>query len=257
MCATGLGAWWRAARPPDYDPSFVVQATMAHSAAHAPQPHPWRRSHESGDGRVDARLDGPGSPGGRSTASPVAGSDELAPLGQAGARPGGEPEETPSLSLLGAVLTMAAISVVVAFSSEILSDSIEAFQARTGLSEAFVGMVLLPVAGNACEHLTAVMVAMKNKMDLALAVAVGSSIQIATFVIPFTVLVAWCLRLDFALDFDAFSCVVLTMSVVLAALTMADGRSHYITGVVLVVAYVLIALCYLWMPGAGAGDDGP
>lgn len=65
-------------------------------------------------------------------------------------------------------------------------------------------MVILPVAGNACEHLTAVIVAYKNKMDLAMGVAVGSSIQIAVFVIPFVVLVGWGIGKEFLLDFDTF-----------------------------------------------------
>lgn len=62
-----------------------------------------------------------------------------------------------------------------------LCGSIEEFSASTGLSQAFLGIIVLPIAGNACEHITAVVVAMKNKMDLALGVAVGSSIQIAIF----------------------------------------------------------------------------
>ena len=72
-----------------------------------------------------------------------------------------------------------------------ITDSIEGMAQGSGLSAEFLSLVLLPLAGNAVEHITAVMVAIKNKMDLALAIAIGSSIQIAIFVLPTCVLFAW------------------------------------------------------------------
>lgn len=99
--------------------------------------------------------------------------------------------EEPVLSLPSAVVLLVAISAIVAIASEYLTDAIEAMSAGSSLPEAFIGIIILPVAGNACEHITAIIVAYKDKMDLALGVAVGSSIQIAVFVIPFVVIVAW------------------------------------------------------------------
>jgi Ca2+:H+ antiporter len=104
---------------------------------------------------------------------------------------------------------------------------------------------VLPIAGNACEHITAVVVAVKNKMDLSLGVAVGSSIQIAVFAIPFVVLAGWVLGKPFSLDFDPFAVLVLMLSVIHANFVTSDARSHWLSGVVLVAAYVVIAVVYL------------
>jgi hypothetical protein len=80
----------------------------------------------------------------------------------------------------------------------------------SGINQAFLGLIVLPIAGNAAEHITAVFVAVKNKMDLAIAVALGSSIQIAVFLIPVVVLTGWAMGRDFTLDFDAFAVLMLT-----------------------------------------------
>ena len=156
--------------------------------------------------------------------------------------------EEPSLSLVGAISAMALITFVVAICSEFIGDSIEAVSERAHMSKAFIGVIVLPIASNACEHITAVLVAMRNKMDLALAVAVGSSIQIAIFVIPFIVVVAWCIGSSFDMTFDPFSCTVLTLSVILTTFVTSDGRSHWLTGVMLIVTYFLIGVAYLLLP---------
>ena len=156
--------------------------------------------------------------------------------------------EEPSLSLVGAISAMALITFVVAICSEFIGDSIEAVSERAHMSKAFIGVIVLPIASNACEHITAVLVAMRNKMDLALAVAVGSSIQIAIFVIPFIVVVAWCIGSSFDMTFDPFSCTVLTLSVILTTFVTSDGRSHWLTGVMLIVTYTLIGVAYLLLP---------
>lgn len=80
--------------------------------------------------------------------------------------------------MIAAVILMTAITLVVSVCSEFLTGSIESVTESTGLSQSFLGIIVLPIAGNACEHLTAVMVATKNKMDLAIGVALGSSIQV-------------------------------------------------------------------------------
>lgn len=107
-------------------------------------------------------------------------------------------------------------------------------------------MVILPIAGNATEHLTAVVVAYKNKMDLSLGVAVGSSIQIAVFVVPVVVLVGWLTGHKFLLTFDMFQVVVLTISVIHANFAIADGSSHWLMGVQLISTYVLVAMGFFF-----------
>mmetsp|Transcript_14049 Transcript_14049/g.39734 ORF Transcript_14049/g.39734 Transcript_14049/m.39734 type:complete len:513 (-) Transcript_14049:105-1643(-) len=154
--------------------------------------------------------------------------------------------EKPSYSLLGALMMMTMTTVVVAFCSEYLSGSIEEVSKKSGLSLSFIGMIILPIAGNACEHITAVLVAAKNKMDLAIAVGVGSSIQIAIFVYPFVVLVGWASNVDFTMKLNQFDVLVVCVSVILAAFVTMDGQSHWFTGLMLIATYVLIAVAYFF-----------
>jgi Ca2+:H+ antiporter len=84
-----------------------------------------------------------------------------------------------------------------------ITDSIEGMAENSGMPASFLSVVLLPLAGNAVEHITAVMVAIKNKMDLALAIAIGSSIQIAIFVLPVCVVFSWIIGNPFTLHLDA------------------------------------------------------
>lgn len=133
------------------------------------------------------------------------------------------------------------------FPTRCLTGSIVEVSKSTGVSQAFLGMIVLPIAGNACEHITAVVVAMKNKMDLSLGVAVGSSIQIALFAIPFAVMVGWAVGSNFSLaDFDAFPALVLTLAVTHSNFITADATSHWLLGVQLVALYVLIAVTFFF-----------
>lgn len=154
--------------------------------------------------------------------------------------------EEPVFSLVCALATLLVITLIVAAASEFLTGSIEEVAVSTGLGEAFLGMIVLPIAGNACEHITAIVVAMKNKMDLALGVAVGSSIQIALLAIPLVVIVAWIQNIPFTLDFDPFSTIALTLSVIMANNVTSDSTSHWLLGTNLIAVYVLVSLCYLF-----------
>eukprot|EP00889_Picochlorum_renovo_P000971 jgi/Picre1/28001/NNA_000962.t1 len=98
-------------------------------------------------------------------------------------------------------------------------------------------LILLPIAGNAAEHFTAVFLALKNKMDAAISIAVGSSIQIAVFVLPVTVLVGWVIGRPFTLNFDPFAVTILTLSVVLAYFVTSDGKSNWLLGLQLILTY--------------------
>merc|ERR1719235_1644387 len=105
--------------------------------------------------------------------------------------------------------------------------AIEGFTSTCGFSKTFVGVVLLPIVGNACEHSTAVVVALKDKMDLAIGIALGSTIQIALFVVPFSVLAGW-----------GFSQpMTLVMSSLLVVTVLTQGTSNWLNGFLLVTAY--------------------
>lgn len=158
-----------------------------------------------------------------------------------------EEEEEPVMTIYGAFAALTAISIAVAVSSEILSDAIkEGAAEQVGMSRAFLSMIILPIAGNACEHLTAVLVAVKGKMDLSLGIAIGSSIQIAIFAIPFTVLFAWATGHQFALDFDPFATICLALSVIHANIVTSGANSNWLLGVQLISVYILIALTYMY-----------
>ncbi|KAA1069958.1 hypothetical protein PGTUg99_004773 [Puccinia graminis f. sp. tritici] len=117
-------------------------------------------------------------------------------------------EEVPSLNAVSAIILLGLSTALVGVTSEWLVDSINGIT-RTGvISEAWVGLILLPIVGNAAEHLTAVSVSVKDKLDLSMAVAVGSSIQIALFVVPLLVILGWIMDKPLTLLFDPFVLIV-------------------------------------------------
>lgn len=135
--------------------------------------------------------------------------------------------ETPSLSVIGALVTLAISTTLVAFCSEFMVSSIEGLTATGHISTTFVGLILLPIVGNAAEHATAVTVAMKDKMDLSIGVAVGSSMQIALLVFPFIVILGWIMGKDcMTLYFDTFQIATLFVSVLLVNYLIQDGKSR-------------------------------
>ena len=118
-------------------------------------------------------------------------------------------------------------------------DGISSVTASGAISVEFVGLILLPIVGNAAEHATAVTVAVKDKMDLAIGVAVGSSMQIALLVIPLTVVVGWILNNNcMNLSFDGFQVAVLFVAVLLVNYLIGDGKSHWLEGMLLQCLYL-------------------
>ncbi|GLC75402.1 hypothetical protein PLESTF_001633000 [Pleodorina starrii] len=154
-----------------------------------------------------------------------------------------EPQE-PMMSLVTSFGLLTVITLTVAVSSEYLTSSLTAFSERSGLGEAFLGTIVLPIAGNACEHMTAVIVATKNKMDLSMGVAVGSSIQVALFAVPFAVVVGWATGHPFTLNFDPFSAMALMLSVAQSNFVTAGATSHWLLGIQLIALYALLSLAY-------------
>ncbi|KAK4235865.1 Sodium/calcium exchanger protein-domain-containing protein [Achaetomium macrosporum] len=167
-----------------------------------------------------------------------------------------EEGEEPQLHFIVAVATLALSTVIIAFCAEFMVDSISAVTAGGRVSEEFVGLILLPIVGNAAEHATAVTVAIKDKMDLAIGVAIGSSMQVALFIIPLLVIIGWGMGLDqMALNFDVFQVAVLFVSVLLVNYLIADGKSHWLEGMLLMCLYIIIAVCSWWYP-AVTGEGG-
>ena len=126
-----------------------------------------------------------------------------------------EDEQEPELTLPVAMLLLAGVTVIVAVCGDFLVSSIEGITESLGLTKTFVGLILLPIVGNAAEHVTAITVAMKNKMQLAIGVAAGSSLQIALFVTPFLVVLGWIIDQPMTLFFEVFETVLLFVSVLI------------------------------------------
>ncbi|GKZ20413.1 hypothetical protein AbraIFM66951_002731 [Aspergillus brasiliensis] len=158
-------------------------------------------------------------------------------------------EEEPQLSIFVAVLTLVISTVFVALCAEFMVDSIDALTTQGHISETFVGLILLPIVGNAAEHATAVTVACKDKMDLAIGVAVGSSMQIALLVLPLIIVIGWGMgNDDMTLYFDAFQVILLFVAVLLVNYLIADGKSHWLEGVLLMMMYLIIAVAAWFYP---------
>lgn len=152
------------------------------------------------------------------------------------------------MSRTAAVVLLIISTALVAVCADFLSEAIEPMVESTGISEAFIGLIILPIVGNAAEHVTAVLVATKNKMDLAIGVAVGSSIQIAIFVTPFIVILGWIMSKNMSLYFNIFETVALFVTVFVINFLVLDGRSNYLEGSLLIAAYVIIALSSFFYP---------
>jgi Ca2+:H+ antiporter len=157
----------------------------------------------------------------------------------------------PSWSVRRAVLVLAAATAAIAWMSEILVGALEPATAALGLNDAFVGVFVVAILGNAAEHSTAVVAAMKDRMDLSLSIAIGSSVQVALFVAPLLVLLSYAVGprpMDLA--FSGGLVLTIILAVWITGQVAGDGRSDWLRGVQLLAVYLILALVYLLAPGS-------
>jgi Ca2+:H+ antiporter len=154
--------------------------------------------------------------------------------------------KSPNILLWTGVLL--ASTVMVALESELLVDSLEVATSQLGLTALFTGVILVPIIGNAAEHATAVSVAMKDKMDLSVSVAVGSSMQIALFVAPVLVFAGWIFGQPMDLNFNPFELVAVAVAVLIANSISSDGKSNWLEGTLLLAAYTLLGFAFYFLP---------
>eukprot|EP01062_Namystynia_karyoxenos_P058650 TRINITY_DN50164_c0_g1_i1.p1 TRINITY_DN50164_c0_g1~~TRINITY_DN50164_c0_g1_i1.p1 ORF type:complete len:614 (+),score=173.09 TRINITY_DN50164_c0_g1_i1:75-1916(+) len=183
----------------------------------------------------------------------------------------GEEEEAPKMSKLMDMSGLLFITVLIGFVSEFLVSSLEDATEKLGLSEAWVAVILLPIIGNAAEHATAIVSAYKGDMEIAVGVAIGSSIQIAGFAVPVLVVVSWIVNgqnpkplledsgkvkmcgsepcpgaLD--LNFHPFSMTCMILSVIVVNTIVTDGKGTWLEGITLLITYCVIGIAFWYVP---------
>ena len=166
--------------------------------------------------------------------------------GHADAHP---PSSEPAWSPKKAVAVLLIATAAVALLSEFLVGTVEAARIKLGVTETFIGIIVVAIVGNAAEHSTAVWMAMKNKMDLALNIAVGSSLQIALFVAPVLVFVSFLMGRPMDLEFTIPEVVAVIVAVFIVAEISNDGETNWLEGVQLLSVYLILAILFYFLPG--------
>lgn len=145
------------------------------------------------------------------------------------------------------VLALLGLTVLVALESELLVDTLETALEQLQVTPLFMGVILLPLIGNAAEHATAITVALKNKMDLSFSVALGSTMQIALFVAPLLVLAGSLLGQPMNFNFGPVELVAIAVSVLLVNSVTSDGRSNWLEGLLLLATYVILGVAFFFL----------
>jgi Ca2+:H+ antiporter len=149
-------------------------------------------------------------------------------------------------SLSRSVATLLGSAALIGWVSEILVGSTEAAIKGVGLSQVFVGIIVVPIIGNAAEHSSAVLMAMKNRMDLAVSIAVGSSAQVALLIAPILVFVGLALGQPMDLAFNIFEVAAVALAVAVATSVVRDAESHWLEGAFLLLVYGMLAVAFFF-----------
>jgi Ca2+:H+ antiporter len=154
----------------------------------------------------------------------------------------------PSLSLPEAIGVLAGATVFTAVQAELLVGTLRPALSQLGLTELFVGVILIAIVGNAAEHYSAVVAARRDEMTLAVEIAVGSSAQIALLVAPAVVLYSFAIGRPMSLLFNSFEIAAIALSVFATTLVVVDGESNWVEGLQLVSVYAILALAFYFVP---------
>jgi len=145
-----------------------------------------------------------------------------------------EEGETNKLGSLASSMILILAAVGVAVCSDYLVDSVDGFVEAIGIGRAFIGLIIVPIIGNAGEFVATVQWARTGRINLAIAVIVGSTLQISLFVTPFLVMVGWAIGKSMSLQFDTFETIILAMSVLVVDCLVRDGQTNYFEGLLLI-----------------------
>jgi len=158
------------------------------------------------------------------------------------------PEHEARWSLRFSIGVLVVATIGTAIVSETLVGAVEPVTEALGLTEFFLGIIIIPLIGNVAEHLAAVTVAVKNKMELSLSIALGSSLQIALFVAPLLVFISLLFGKRLLLVFNEFELIALIGASVIAAFISQDGESNWLEGAMLLAVYLIIGLAFFFLP---------
>ena len=162
-----------------------------------------------------------------------------------------EEDEEPKWSMKKAVLVLAGATALIAWVSEILVGSVEAAASSMGMTRIFLGVIVVAIVGNAAEHSTAVMMALKNKMEISLGIAIGSSLQIALFVAPLLVLLSHVIGpRPMDLVFSPAEVLAVFVAVLITGQIASDGESNWLEGAQLLAVYIILAMVFFFLPEA-------
>ncbi|HVG36867.1 MAG TPA: cation transporter, partial [Thermoplasmata archaeon] len=159
-----------------------------------------------------------------------------------------EVAEKPRWEKRFALSVLVASTILVAVESEILVGSLEIARESLGLTDLFVGVIIVAIVGNAAEHGSAILMAWRNKMELSVAVATTSTTQVALFVAPILVFVSLLTAQVMTLDFEIFELASLVLATAVVAAVVSDGRSNWYEGALLVMVYAVVAVAFLFHP---------
>jgi Ca2+:H+ antiporter len=161
-------------------------------------------------------------------------------------------DERSTLSAASAVALLAGATILTTIQAELLVGALQPTLTAFGLTELFVGVIVIAIVGNASEHYSALVAARRDQMTLAVEIAVGSSAQIALLVAPVIVIYSFAIGRPMSLLFHPFEIVAISLSVLATAIVVVDGESNWVEGVQLLSVYAILALAFYFIP-AGAG----
>lgn len=155
-----------------------------------------------------------------------------------------EEEEVPEITKWESMVWLGILTLWISLLSGYLVDAIQGASESWNLPLSFISVIILPIVGNAAEHASAIMFAIKDKLDITLGVAIGSSTQISMFVIPFCVVVGWCMGKPMDLNFQLFETATLFITVLVVSFLLQDGTSNYFKGLMLILSYLIVGASF-------------
>ena len=153
-------------------------------------------------------------------------------------------EDEDVLGIRYAIFWLFIVTIFISILSDMLVETIQPAATSSGMSNVFLSAIVIPIIGNAAEHASAVIFGLKNKLDLSLAIAVGSATQIAAFLIPLIVIIGWIMNVPMSWDLQLYEVASLVLAVLLVGYVVQTGTSTWLDGVVLIGGYIIVSGAY-------------